>query len=847
MSSSRASAIARKRNEDFQRFQSRRLQAHNSVSCGIGSGNSQTDVIEEPPPPPSSYSSIPSIGRLQRPPRPASSSLPSAAAEVEEDESRDITLHPTISSQRIDDRARRRSTNTTAAAAIARKQADLNELDAATANSSSSRRRRTETSVSFDPSVISNNQGPRTPTRQSSRTSQGGIGSPDTTSSSYYASTISSLTTDSFIERKRQAMNWPSIVPEHEEGKEDPDIEENPFRLGRSNNDEGHNQYPVPTAPAVVSSSSTMMDDIHHIPVIHVEATPVFEDEHGDDDDYNSNNSQQEIRRKKNPFKDWRVLVFVMIAVSSIVGLSVGLVMKNNTNGGVVVPISLDGNDSPKNDNEEKPVASSKVAFSFSMELSTSDINAINKDTLVDITTAHMAETMKDTLDSFEDIELNVILQVGGSGQRGRELIEDVNFDNEYSEQRQYLSIEHGEGRRINTAIAMFEAVLTLKEGSSIPIDKTVFVENVLSTSFSDDETKVFVQSLGNAGLDVTDLSPPTLLAVVEDENPPTKMPTLFPTKSPTASPSMTPSVYPSILPSVMPSLVPTNSPSKIPTKNPTIPSPGSPTKSPTASPSKTPTVNSPTLPTSSSSSPTITMSSFPSVFPSLAPSPKPSVMPSLIPTSKHSSLPSLNPTFRPTISSSFSPSAKLSDLPSRIPTSKPTSSPIHELQTTSRNKFSRSGAMFDVKSLDSSVTIVSMDILLDVSKSDIGGNGVEVEVWTRDGGSYKSYEQDAAAWTWRNDNKPYIISSDTFENISGANLVSIERTSFDPIFIPAGQTMGFYVTLRLNNGMVVGGSETVDEDNYLRITTGTSNKYRFQAGVNTQRSWNGALKYVLS
>eukprot|EP00957_Ditylum_brightwellii_P053879 4081630-Ditylum_brightwellii.AAC.1 len=57
---------------------------------------------------------------------------------------------------------------------------------------------------------------------------------------------------DSVVGKEEEEQNVQTYnVPEHEEGKEDPDIEENPFCLGRSNNNEGHHQYPVPIAPAV--------------------------------------------------------------------------------------------------------------------------------------------------------------------------------------------------------------------------------------------------------------------------------------------------------------------------------------------------------------------------------------------------------------------------------------------------------------------------------------------------------------------------------------------------------------------------------------------------------------------
>lgn len=58
------------------------------------------------------------------------------------------------------------------------------------------------------------------------------------------------------------------------------------------------------------------------VPVAYeVEATPVFDD---DDDG----------KRRRNPLKDWRVLLFLAVALSAIVGLTVALLMQNNNSGG---------------------------------------------------------------------------------------------------------------------------------------------------------------------------------------------------------------------------------------------------------------------------------------------------------------------------------------------------------------------------------------------------------------------------------------------------------------------------------------------------------------------------------
>ena len=120
----------------------------------------------------------------------------------------------------------------------------------------------------------------------------------------------------------------------------------------------------------------------------------------------------------------------------------------------------------------------------------------------------------------------------------------------------------------------------------------------------------------------------------------------------------------------------------------------------------------------------------------------------------------------------------------------------------------------------------------------------VPVEVWVKTG-SYVGYERDEGAWTSSNNGQPYILA----QGMGLGKLTAIPEDQFEPLTIPAGQTIGVYITLSEGRELLLGQSsqlgEGKTENSLIEIQSGSSVDYRFGA-VNPGKTWGGSIRYEL-
>lgn len=344
----------------------------------------------------------------------------------------------------------------------------------------------------------------------------------------------------------------------------------------------------------------------------------------------------------------------------------------------------------------------------------------------------------------------------------------------------------------------------------------------------------------------------PSLFPTVAPSRPPsrpptaskiTQLPTYETSSQPTEAPvfsTQIPTDFPSTFPTKQPSKNPTTSePTKMPTPSPTLRTTDTPTDVPTASPVEDPTPF-PTPTPSKQPISTAAPTTLPTELPTTSePTERPIPTPTHHPTGTPTSAPVEDPTVFPTQTPLKQPPATAD--PTTHPTTRPTPSPkpaVAVLVTKLNGSQNRDGAMFDVVAKESSITITALDVHIASTESNI-----ELEVWTKSG-SYVGFERTSSAWTMRNRGSPYIIS----KGRGRGQLSQVSEEEFESIIVPAGETLGFYVTLKGDNNMVVtqSNSDITTEDNHVRIVAGASKKYLFGA-TNSPRIWNGAIKYVLT
>ena len=320
--------------------------------------------------------------------------------------------------------------------------------------------------------------------------------------------------------------------------------------------------------------------------------------------------------------------------------------------------------------------------------------------------------------------------------------------------------------------------------------------------------------------------------------------PSARPTSRPTtASPSANPTTQePSDKPTAKPSVAPTSS---TPTVSPTMVASESPSSKPTtASPSAAPTSSTPTV------SPTMVATT---AEPSAAPtSSSPTVSPTMVASESPSSKPTTaSPSAAPTSSSpTVSPTKVASEAPSSKPTTaaptpNPTSSPTHlptsraivweesspgHLVTNYNTGKATDGIMLAITAKASSITITSIDVLLDTMDIDI-----PVELMMMEG-SYFGYELYSRIWQSVGG---YIIP----QGNGPSRATTIQ--GIDPITIPFGKTIGLYIVFPEGHNMLIGSGGKVSSEGDIRIYSGSSVPGKFMS-VDRGVGWSGAIKYSM-
>ena len=160
-------------------------------------------------------------------------------------------------------------------------------------------------------------------------------------------------------------------------------------------------------------------------------------------------------------------------------------------------------------------------------------------------------------------------------------------------------------------------------------------------------------------------------------------------------------------------------------------------------------------------------------------------------------------------------------------------------LQTPLTNRFTRAGVMFDITATHFPVKITRLSIHTSTTDAN-----VPVEVWIK-AGSYVGHERDEGAWTSPNNGQPYIVS----QGMGLGKLTAIPEDQFESLTIPAGQTIGVYITLSEGRELLLGQTSQLGEgktkNSLLEIQSGSSVDYRFGA-VNPGKTWGGSIRYEL-
>ena len=169
------------------------------------------------------------------------------------------------------------------------------------------------------------------------------------------------------------------------------------------------------------------------------------------------------------------------------------------------------------------------------------------------------------------------------------------------------------------------------------------------------------------------------------------------------------------------------------------------------------------------------------------------------------------------------------------------TYSPVNgSLQTPLTNRFTRAGVMFDITAKNFPVKITRIGIHTIITEND-----VPVEVFIKTG-SYVGYEQDQSSWTPQNGGEPYILE----QGLGLGKITPIPEDQFQSFTIPAGETVGVYITMSEDSrGMLLGQTSQLGggntENSLVEIQSGSSVGYRFGA-VNPGRAWGGSIRYEL-
>ena len=169
------------------------------------------------------------------------------------------------------------------------------------------------------------------------------------------------------------------------------------------------------------------------------------------------------------------------------------------------------------------------------------------------------------------------------------------------------------------------------------------------------------------------------------------------------------------------------------------------------------------------------------------------------------------------------------------------TYSPVNgSLQTPLTNRFTRAGVMFDITAKNFPVKITRIGIHTIITEND-----VPVEVFIKTG-SYVGYEQDESSWTPQNGGEPYVLE----QGLGLGKITPIPEDQFQSFTIPAGQTIGVYITMSEDSrDMFLGQTSQLGDGNtensLVEIQSGSSVGYRFGA-VNPGRAWGGSIRYEL-
>ena len=160
-------------------------------------------------------------------------------------------------------------------------------------------------------------------------------------------------------------------------------------------------------------------------------------------------------------------------------------------------------------------------------------------------------------------------------------------------------------------------------------------------------------------------------------------------------------------------------------------------------------------------------------------------------------------------------------------------------LQTPLTNRFTRAGVMFDITAKHFPVKITRLSIHTSTTDAN-----VPVEVWIKSG-SYVGHERDEGAWTSSTNGQPYILA----QGMGLGKLTPVPEDQFESLTIPAGQTIGVYITLSEGRELLLGQTsqlgEGKTENSLIEIQSGSSVDYRFGA-VNPGKTWGGSIRYEL-
>ncbi len=150
----------------------------------------------------------------------------------------------------------------------------------------------------------------------------------------------------------------------------------------------------------------------------------------------------------------------------------------------------------------------------------------------------------------------------------------------------------------------------------------------------------------------------------------------------------------------------------------------------------------------------------------------------------------------------------------------------VHSLTTTFAAGNGQSGNMFDIKAL-TDVHVVTLDCHFNAGTP-------QIEVYTIPGG-YSGFEALPSSWT--------LVGSGSTTS-AGSGLPTPLPFSFD-VLIPAGTTMGFYVTGTGSPGIAyTNGTGVVYSNADIELYEGLGVVYPF-GGTYSPRTWNGTVYYT--